>query len=186
VFVDPEAFPFTHSLEQNWREIRAEFEGLPMDSFVPWPERELYGRGWDVAGLYAFGRKLAECCARCPQTTRLVEAVPGLSTAGFSRLHPGTHIRPHCGYTPAVLRCHLGLVVPAGCSMRVGAETREWCEGRCLVFDDTTEHEVWHRGKLPRVVLLVDFARPGADGADNVAMPDAVAAVLDTEESAAD
>jgi aspartyl/asparaginyl beta-hydroxylase (cupin superfamily) len=79
--------------------------------------------------------------------------------AGFSSLAPGTHIEPHTGFTNAVLRCHLGLVVPSGCSMRVGSETREWTEGGVLVFDDTIEHEVWHRGTSPRVILLVDFLR---------------------------
>ena len=179
MFLDTEAFPFTRTLEQNWSGIRAEFEALDPACFVPWPERELYGRGWEVMGLYAFGRKLAAGCTRCPQTAELIEAVPGMTTAGFSLLHPGTHILPHCGYTPAVLRCHLGLAVPPGCSMRVGAETRQWREGHCLVFDDTSEHEVWHRGERPRVVLLVDFARPGGCAATSVVMPDTVAALLD-------
>jgi aspartyl/asparaginyl beta-hydroxylase (cupin superfamily) len=43
--------------------------------------------------------------------------------------------------------------------MRVGNEIRSWEEGKCLIFDDTVEHEVWHRGVSPRAVLLVDFAR---------------------------
>ncbi len=178
MFLDADTFPFTRTLEDNWLAIRTEFEALDAGCLAPWPERELYGHGWEVAGLYAFGRKLFDGCARCPQTTRLIEAIPGMTTAGFSILQPGTHIQPHCGYTEAVLRCHLGLVVPAGCRMRVGAETRQWREGRCLVFDDTIEHEVWHRGETPRVVLLVDFARPGPGSARNVMMPEAVAAVL--------
>jgi beta-hydroxylase len=99
-----------------------------------------------------------------------------MTTAGFSVLQPGAHILPHRGYTTEVLRCHLGIIVPVGCSMRVGSETRNWEEGRCLVFDDTVEHEVWHCGNAPRVVLLVDFARSGSA---RVAMPEAVAAALD-------
>jgi ornithine lipid ester-linked acyl 2-hydroxylase len=185
MFLDAGTFPFTRTLEQNWNVIRAEFEALDKGCLVPWPERELYGKGWDVAGLYAFGRKLADGCARCPRTTQLVEAIPGMTTAGFSCLHPGTHILPHRGYTHDVLRCHLGLLVPPGCSMRVGGETREWQEGRCLVFDDTSEHEVWHRGEQARVVLLLDFARPGIGTTPDVAMPDAVAAVLGRRETGA-
>lgn len=183
MFHDAAAFAFTRMLEQNWEKIRAEFLALDAACLTPWPERELYGQGWDVMGLYAFGRRLAAGCARCPITAALVESIAGMSTAGFSCLAPGTHIRPHCGYTPAVLRCHLGLDVPPGCSMRVGAETRQWREGHCLIFDDTTEHEVWHRGARPRVVLLVDFARPHADPAARVAMPDAVAAILGRDPS---
>ncbi|HTQ75377.1 MAG TPA: aspartyl/asparaginyl beta-hydroxylase domain-containing protein [Burkholderiales bacterium] len=178
MFLSAETYPFVSDLERNWRVVRSEFEALDAGCRVPWPERELYGRGWEVAGLYAFGRKLEALCARCPGTTRLVEAIPGMTTAGFSFLHPGTHILPHRGYTTDVLRCHLGLLVPSGCSMRVGTETRQWVEGRCLVFDDTNEHEVWHRGDQPRVVLLVDFARSGAAERPAVAMPAVVEAAL--------
>ena len=42
--------------------------------------------------------------------------------------------------------------------MRVGGEPGGWAEGKCFVFDDMTEHEVWNRGTSERVVLLVDFA----------------------------
>ena len=52
----------------------------------------------------------------------------GVTTAGFSRLAPGTHIKPHVGYTSEVLRCHLGLIVPPDCALRVGSETRRWEE----------------------------------------------------------
>lgn len=101
--------------------------------------------------------------------------MPGLTTAGFSRLAPGTHIQPHVGYTSAVLRCHLGLVVPdEGCALRVGEDTRTWAEGRCVVFDDTVEHEAWNRSGSDRIVLLVDFLRPGADP-DAVKAPEALA-----------
>ena|SRR5689334_2482070 len=178
MFLDAAAYPFVPELERSWRSIRAEFEALGRECRIPWPERELHAGGWEVVGLYAFGRKLAPMCARCPETTRLVESIPGMTTAGFSFLNPGTHILPHRGYSTDVLRCHLGLQVPAGCSMRVGTETRQWVEGRCLVFDDTMEHEVWHRGDQPRVVLLVDFARPGIGKPPAVGMPAAVEAAL--------
>ena len=159
MYLDSAKYPFTSVLESGWLKIREELENLHKSSFVPWPERFLYGQGWDVFGFYAFGKKLGANCELCPETTRLIEQVPGLTTAGFSSLAPGTHIEPHVGYTNAVLRCHLGLVVPDGCSMRVGADTRQWKEGECLVFDDTVEHEVWHRGDRPRVILLLDFMR---------------------------
>ncbi len=160
MYYDASGFDFVVRLERSWQAISRELTPLLLSSsFIPWPERALYGHGWDVFGLYAFGNKLQDNCARCPETTRVVESIPGLRTAGFSMLEPGTHIRPHVGYSKAVLRCHLGLIVPAGCTMRVGAEIRTWEEGRCLIFDDTTEHEVWHRGSEARVVLLIDFIR---------------------------
>ncbi len=146
MFENPAEYPFTSVLEEGFASIRAELENLHKSEFVPWPERRLYGRGWDVFGLYAYGRKLTRNCELCPETTRLVEQVPAMTTAGFSCLAPGSQIAAHVGYTAAVLRCHMGLFVPTGCGIRVGSEKREWKEGECLIFDDTIEHEVWHHG----------------------------------------
>jgi aspartyl/asparaginyl beta-hydroxylase (cupin superfamily) len=54
--------------------------------------------------------------------------------------------------------------VPPQCTMmRVGSTWREWEEGRCLVFDDSFEHEVRHTGGVTagqRVVLLLRFWHP--------------------------
>ena len=175
MFCPPEQYPFTSLLEAHWRRIRQELDNLNTATFTPWPERFLYGSGWDVFGFYAFGKKLDMNCRLCPETTGLIEQIPGLVTAGFSSLAPGTHISPHVGYTNAVLRCHLGLIVPEGCKMRVGSETREWQEGKCLVFDDTTEHEVWHNGDRLRVILLLDFKRTEDADVTGAPVPEAVA-----------
>ena len=98
-----------------------------------------------------------------PLTTQLVERIPGMVMAGFSRLAPGTHITPHKGYggwAEFVLRCHLGLTVNDGCALRVGGETRQWQAGKTLVFCDAAEHEAWNAGDTERVVLLLDFRNP--------------------------
>ena len=46
------------------------------------------------------------------------------------------------------------------CGMRVADEVREWEEGRCLVFDDAYEHEVWNDSAGERAVLLFDIWHP--------------------------
>ena len=114
-------------------------------------------------GLFAFGQRQPEGCARCPQTEALVRQIPGLMMAGFSRLAPGAHIVPHCGYegyAGYVLRFHLGLDIPENCALRVGKETRSWKEGGSRVFDDLTEHEAWNRSNRTRSILLCDFLNP--------------------------
>ncbi len=55
-----------------------------------------------------------------------------------------------------MLRCHLGLIVPEGCGMRVDTETRNWTQGKCLRFNHTLEHEAWNKGNST-IVLLLDF-----------------------------
>ncbi|MEB3145977.1 MAG: aspartyl/asparaginyl beta-hydroxylase domain-containing protein [Cylindrospermopsis raciborskii 1523720] len=160
MFFDPEIFPFASALEESWLEVRTELEQLRPANFIDWPEKNIYNHGWGVLGLYAFGQRLEENCKLCPKTTKVVENIPGMITAGFSSLAPGTYIGPHFGVSKAVLRCHLGVVVPDdNCAIRVDKETRNWQEGKCLIFDDTYEHEAWNRSNKTRIVLLVDFMR---------------------------
>jgi aspartyl/asparaginyl beta-hydroxylase (cupin superfamily) len=159
MFFKANDFPFTHSLTENWEAVLGEVGTLQPREFLDWPERTLYENRWEVYGLYAFGRKIERNCELCPTTTQLVEAIPGLTTAGFSRLRAHSRILPHIGYSHAVLRCHLGLIVPGGCGLRVGAEVRAWIPGQCLVFDDTLEHEAWNDSDDDRTVLLIDFLK---------------------------
>lgn len=159
MFFDTSSFPFTEPLERQWEAIRREFEALDAQAFSAWPERRLYNYGWDVFGLHFFGKRYDENCQRCPVAASVVESIPGMTSAGFSVLAGGAYIKPHRGYTKAVLRLHLGLIVPEQCGLRVGSETRAWSEGKVLVFDDTNEHEAWNRSDERRVVLLVDFRR---------------------------
>jgi beta-hydroxylase len=162
MFRRSEDYPFTRLLKANWETICAEAEIVKSRMDV-WPEKQLYDGRWDTFGLYGFGSKRTKNCALCPKTTEVIERIPGLQMAGFSRLAPGTHIKPHCGYdgwAQYVLRCHLALKVNDGCALRVGPETRQWQQGKTMVFCDATEHEAWNRGTEERIVLLLDFRNP--------------------------
>nr|BFE57097.1 aspartyl/asparaginyl beta-hydroxylase domain-containing protein [Dactylosporangium thailandense] len=179
MFVDEGPYPFLAQLRAAWRDIRDECAALGEDAFEPWVQREMYGEGWSTSALVAFGTRIEDALARCPRTAAALEHVPGLTTAGFSRLVPGTHIRPHEGWVTTVYRAHLGLVVPPGeCGLRVGGETRAWREGETFVFDDTAEHEAWNYAEGPRTVLLFDFLRPGRTMDEVDEMPPEVAAAL--------
>lgn len=162
MFVSNDDFPWTRRLEDSFLAIREEYEALDRQRLRRWPETAVYNHGWEVFGLYGFGWRIDENCALCPHLASVLDAIPDITTAGFSVLSPGTIIKPHRGYTSSVLRCHLGLVVPGDCGLRVGGETRTWVEGECFIFDDTFEHEAWNRSDRPRVVLLLDVVRPGA------------------------
>jgi beta-hydroxylase len=118
---------------------------------------------WKTFWLRGYGRDIPRNRARCPETSRLLEGIPGLTTAMFSILRGPKRIAPHCGPYAGVLRLHLALKVPKGEGeswIRVGPDRASWEEGRCLIFDDTHEHEVRHDVPGDRVVLFVDFLRP--------------------------
>jgi aspartyl/asparaginyl beta-hydroxylase (cupin superfamily) len=93
------------------------------------------------------------------ETHSTVRTMAGLTYV--SKMAPGTHVAAHCGPTNLRLRCHLGIQVPEGdCAIRVGDELRGWREGKCVVFDDSLEHESWNHTAETRIVLIIDLWHP--------------------------
>jgi beta-hydroxylase len=90
MFLDPHLFEFVEVLESGWTEVRQECLSLPQDCFEPWVQRDMYGEGWSVYGLIAFGERIEAALRSCPRTASLLGRVPGLTTAGFSRMAPQT------------------------------------------------------------------------------------------------
>ena len=155
-------YPIIEILEESWDDILGELQNIIENStFVQWPERELYTGKWDVYGIYGVdGKIIPKNASECPKTTAAVERVPGMRTAGFSMLAAGCTIKPHVGYTDAVLRSHLGLIIPEGnCALRVGDTVHRWEPGKAFVFDDRVQHEAWNRTDDSRYILLVDFIK---------------------------
>jgi len=158
--------------DAGWEEVGASHDAgdalLVSGDAASWQEMVLLGEsddGQDAREQVERNRR------RCPVTTQLLLAIPevaqlaeaGLGEALFSAIQPSTHLLPHCGGTNTRLTCHLGLSIPPGCRVRVADETSVWEEGRCLCFDDSFEHEVWHDGPAecgPRIVLLLRFWHP--------------------------
>ena len=175
-FLPNEAFPWIGSLESRWKEIRAEFERVRETTVLPNVEDisadgnlgadrtpMSRGREWQWYFLYGYGHRIDENCARCPVTTELVEAIPGMVGAIFAVLAPGKHIPEHRGMYKGLLRYHLGLRIPGErgqCRIRVADEVRPWVEGESFIFDDTFLHEVWNDTSETRFVLMVDVERP--------------------------
>jgi beta-hydroxylase len=168
---DSATFPWTAELERNWEAIRAEAEKIlafrdavpPLGAISPDHKRLAADDKWKSYFMWGYGFRMNENCARCPETVRLVEAIPGLKTAMFSIHAPGVHIPRHKGATKGMITCHLALIVPKQgekCRMQVAEQMCHWQEGRTLVFDDTYHHEVWNDSDEDRVILLVQFARP--------------------------
>jgi beta-hydroxylase len=162
MFFDTKGFQFTSYLESSWMCIKQEFDKIKQEKLRDWPEKNIYNQNWKTFTLYALKNKNEGNCLLCPQTTQLIEKIPNMVSAGFSCLSPGTHIYPHVGfsgYSDLNLRCHLGLIIPDKCAIRVGNQTQMWQPGKCLIFDELVEHEAWNLGRTNRVILLIDFGR---------------------------
>ena len=121
---------------------------------------------WGAFHLWKEGVRFDDACARAPRTAAMVEALPLCHIDGrapnvfFSILKAGKHIPAHTGVTNVRSVVHLPLIVPPGCSFRVGGETRIWVRGEAFAFDDTIEHEAWNRSDHDRAVLIIDVWNP--------------------------
>jgi beta-hydroxylase len=167
----PAAFPWARTLEANWTTIRRELDevlreraALPsMRELSPYQDRIVKGRDWKVFVFSAYGMRFSDNCRRCPETAKLIDAIPGVEVAFFSVLEPGAHLAAHRGAYKGLVRTHLGLMVPEpreAVRMKVGGEILVWEEGKAVTFDDTYRHEVWNDTDGVRVVLLIDTPRP--------------------------
>lgn len=171
-FFEPEQFNWTKELEANWQSIRQELDVIlqqtyELPNFQDISPDQAYNLSkdslWKTYFLYGYGIKMAENCRRCPETTRIVQQIPGMKTAFFSILLPGKHIPEHRGPYKGVIRCLLGLKIPEPqekCGIRVAEEIRHWSEGKAMIFDDSFPHEAWNETDDIRVVLFLDIVRP--------------------------
>lgn len=143
----------------------------------PSKEHSLLGDArWSAYHLWQAGVPVAAAHAACPVTVAAVERAPIPRVAGrspmalFSILAGGTHIPPHNGMLNTRLIVHIPLIVPAGCRLRVGNETRTVEAGVPLIFDDSIEHEAWNDSAEPRAILLFEVWRPELTGDERAAL----------------
>ncbi len=177
-FYDTALFDWVDALEAAYPALRAEAltalasgEGaspyVQVESDLPDRTHALTNnRSWSAYRFWENGQFFEENAARCPQTAHAISQLPlpfiraRSPMALFSILEPHTHIPPHNGMLNTRLICHLPLIVPDKCRLRVGNHTRTVEEGKVLIFDDSVEHEAWNDSDEVRVILLFEIWRP--------------------------
>ncbi|KQS03020.1 hypothetical protein ASG11_01045 [Sphingomonas sp. Leaf357] len=179
-FFDRRHFSWLEDIEAKTAIIRSECEALFAEAsagFSPYvampagtPENKWspldHNLDWSAFHLWKNGIRDDAACARCPQTTAAIEALPladlpaRAPTVFFSVLRPETHLPAHTGVSNVRTIIHLPLIVPDGCRFRVGGETRVWRAGEAWAFDDTIEHEAWNESDQMRAILIFDVWNP--------------------------
>lgn len=168
---DNRVFPWTRAIERDWRAIRTELDRVltRKDDLPGFHELSTdvatisKDRGWKTFLLCGYGFRSQANIDQCPETWRICQWIPGLTTVMFSILEPGKHLPPHRGPYNGVLRLHVGLIVPEPreqLGIRVDKDVYCWKEGEAVIFDDAYEHEAWNKTPHTRVVLFVDFVKP--------------------------
>lgn len=169
---DPALFPWLQPIMAAVPAMREEMLGVYRHShaipafrdFAPGHER-IAGESdaWRSFFFHGYGYPVPENLRRCPQTAATLERVPGLVSAMYSIIAPGTHIARHRGVSKAIMTIHVPLIVPRDrdrCRMQVHDQMIHWNEGTPVIIDDTWFHEVWNDTDELRVVLLIQFRRP--------------------------
>lgn len=177
-FYERDEFAWLPEIEVLVPQMQAELKAVLADNqdFAPYVEMSadrprasnplVNDPSWGAFYFWRNGEVVPESAARCPATMRALELAPmpridrRSPIALWSLLKPGTHIQPHHGLLNTRLICHIPLIVPDDCAIRVGNETRAWRAGEALIFDDSFEHEAWNRSEHTRVILLFEIWRP--------------------------
>ena len=193
---DPTEFKWVSAAETRTELVRQELLTVFNDEKVLSPYVAYQGKipdewkaltnssDWSAYHIYKEGEKVPSHCEQCPETTELLQNLPLVSMPGqapeafFSILRPDTHIPPHYGLANIKLAVHLPLIIPENCAIRVGDDTRQWEPGRCIVFDDSFEHEAWNRSAESRAVLIFEIWNPQLTKIEQDAMSKLTAATV--------
>jgi aspartate beta-hydroxylase len=198
-FFEREDFPWIGELEAATDTIREELLALvraDFPGFEPYiqlptghPSAKAWGElnnssNWSVLHLYRHGKLIEANANRCPRTMEILSRLPLMHVPShapevvFSVLKPGAHIPLHYGSVNGRLIVHLPLIVPENCGALCAAgEARAWQEGRCLIFDDSIEHEAWNKSDQVRVVMLIDIWNPQLTPVEQAAFSGALKSV---------
>ncbi len=91
-FLDSSEFAWTQTLEKHWHIIYQELEqvllyreSLPNFQDISPDQATVTSTDdrWKTYFLYGYGVRAEQNCQRCPETTRLIEQIPGMKTAFF-------------------------------------------------------------------------------------------------------
>jgi beta-hydroxylase len=167
--LDRRGFPQLDSLQANWQLIRDEALKLFDEGRIRAATanndasfNSFFKQGWKRFYLKWYGEPLASAQALCPETVRLLNAIPGVKAAMFALLPPDSQLNPHRDPFAGSLRYHLGLITPnsEACRIFVDGQTHVWGDGKDVVFDETYVHWAENRSEVTRVILFADVERP--------------------------
>ncbi|MEM7458929.1 MAG: aspartyl/asparaginyl beta-hydroxylase domain-containing protein [Pseudomonadota bacterium] len=186
-FYEPSDYAWTQKLIAAEDQIRKEFAALHArpGAFTPYIHASgnvpvdrnnplLDSDDWSAVHIQKNGVVNEDFAALMPSVPEALSEAPleDIDQRGptvlISRLAPGARIPPHTGYLNTRLTCHLPIIIPGGCGLRCGNETRHWRSGEMLMFNDSIDHEAWNTSSEERFVLIFFVWRPELSAMDRV------------------
>ena len=120
-----------------------------------WKTLVLLNRGqWDDTNVNLF-----------PKTAKAIhKSKAPVAEVFFASMKPHTSIKPHSDFTNFVLTSHVPLVIPENgnnkCRLSVGDETRQWIEGKVILFDTSIYHDAINESDEMRYILMLRVWHP--------------------------
>ena len=176
-FWDCEDLEWCQKLSSRYEEIRDEFlrvtsdmEALRRQGSNIWAgaltqDALSYGEGWRTLGLYDKGVWDAQNVRMFPITATAIRdsEIPILEVF-FASMEAQSSIKMHSDFTNFVLTSHLPLVIPQNgenkCRLTIGDETRQWLNGKIMMFDTSIMHDAVNETDETRYILMLRVWHP--------------------------
>lgn len=163
-FHDVSSLPAARILESNYQFIKKEIvefyeregETTLQPNFTPYKYKE---EGWRTVNLMSFLLMYPRLIKKFPVTWEILRQIPNMVTVTVSVLNPHTRIKAHFGDSNAIVRTHLGLVVPGkypDIGLRNGSCEQGWEEGKTFAITIAHRHYAWNNTDHKRIILMVD------------------------------
>lgn len=165
-FYDPADYEWAHHFLKNKDVIINEFKDALsnpqlFDPYFNYLFSTTDG-GWKTVGLKFWSINNYKNQKYFPEITKIINEVPGLISASFSKLEANSEIIPHNGDSNGFFRCHLGIEIPGKlpeCGFEVEGEQRSWGNGEILIFCDALYHKAWNNTSKERYIMIFDIIR---------------------------
>ncbi len=118
--------------------------------------------GWKRFYLKWYNTQPQSALDLCPDSVRLLKAIPSVKAAMFAELPPGGKLNAHRDPYAGSLRFHMGLMTPNhdDCWIQVDGEKYSWRDGEATIFDETYIHQAKNDTDRTRIILFCDIERP--------------------------
>jgi aspartyl/asparaginyl beta-hydroxylase (cupin superfamily) len=154
-------------LEDNFEHIKNEFLTFisKQNKFTSYFNKTTVSKttSWKTISLLYWNKPYIENHKNLPALSNLIKKIPGCVSCSLSLLESNSQIKPHCGDTNAIWRCHLPLIVPGtlpDAGLKVAGKSISWQEGKIVAFCDAHEHEAWNDTSKPRYIIILDIIKP--------------------------
>lgn len=165
--------PFFEVENETWyatlmagkEEIKQEFLSKHQQEFRPYYNNTFANKEnqWQIIPLKFWGLNKRKMGKSYPIANAIINKIPFVSSATFSKLNPQTSIDPHVGDSNIMYRIHVPLIIPAklpACGFKISDKSISWDENKIFAFCDAHQHEAWNNTNEDRVIFILDIIRP--------------------------